>query len=192
LIHFYKREKNIIMRVAPCVVVVCLAVSFYASAVQGLMCKIGVSFVTKEVDCSGSWDTLKSKLSGMAGLGNVTSLDFGSMFSKAVSSATSNSRKKRQSDTTMSPSTSAAQASTTQDPSKKYYCLTHEFAGAKIRSCAPESLLGISDSLCMAKDNGVKNCACDDALCNTGSGLLPGKLAMVVSSCGLLFLSLFL
>ena len=27
--------------------------------VEGLKCKIGISFVTKEMECSGTWDTLQ-------------------------------------------------------------------------------------------------------------------------------------
>jgi len=175
------------MKIAYYFTAACLAFSIYTTGVEGLKCKIGISFVQKEVECSGSWDTLKAKLGGMTGLGNVTSLDFGSMFTKAASAATG--RKRRQAETTVAPTTIADTATTTQDPTKKYYCLTHTYLGATIRSCAPESLLNIANSMCVEK-NGEKNCACTENLCNTGSGLMPGKVALALSTLGLILVSL--
>jgi len=150
-----------------------LALCLLCTGIEGLKCKIGISILSKEIDCSGDWTSMKTKLQAISG--NATDLDFGNMFKKAVSSATG--RKRRQTDeSTTVASTSAA---TTQDPATKYWCLSHTILGIKIKSCAPQSILGIAKALCETDDKGAKNCACDTENCNDkSSGLMMtgGKL----------------
>jgi len=162
-----------------------LALCLLCTGISALKCKIGISILSKEVDCSGDWTAMKTKLQGISG--NATDLDFGNMFKKAVSSATG--RRRRQTDeSTTAASTSAA---TTQDPATKYWCLSHTILGIKIKSCAPQSILGIAKALCAEDDKGAKNCACETENCNdksSGLNLTGGKLFVVLGVAVLAFI----
>jgi len=149
-------------------VTLAFALFFLASGCMGLKCKVGVSILTKEVECSGSWDSMKTTLAKYGG--NMT--DWSSIFSSVTG------RKKRQAagETTVATTTAAA-ATTTENPNA-YYCIKHTVLGSSIKACAPKSVLGITKTLCKEED--PDTCACNTELCNSGVRGAAG-LMMVVS-----------
>merc|ERR1712241_296212 len=85
-----------------------------------LKCLVGVSVLSKEVDCTGKWDEFKAKLPGMG----VNMTDFGSLFSKAASAAGSR-RKRADDEATPEPEPEPEpEAEPTEDPDA-YYCFKH-------------------------------------------------------------------
>merc|ERR1712212_400321 len=133
-------------------------------AIQGidcLKCKVGISPVTKDMECAGAWDDLKAKLSPIAGkLTDLTKhFNFGS-----------NKSERRRRDTNST-------SSTTESPDA-YYCLKHSI----LLSCAPKSQLGIAKALCKKNDDGDETCACNDKdFCNSGTRLASGILILLVA-----------